>query len=32
VEEVHTALASMSEHRRNLVLGGNAVKLFNLDI
>ena len=32
MEEVHTALAPMSEHRRNLVLGGNAVKLFNLDI
>ena len=32
VEEVHAALAPMSEHRRNLVLGKNAVKLFNLDI
>jgi hypothetical protein len=28
--EVHAALAPMSEHRRNLVLGGNARKLFNL--
>jgi hypothetical protein len=30
IEEVHAALAPMSPHRRNLVLGGNAVKLFNL--
>jgi len=30
IAEVHEALAPMSEHRRNLVLGGNAVKLFNL--
>jgi predicted TIM-barrel fold metal-dependent hydrolase len=30
ISEVHKALAPMSEHRRNLVLGGNAVKLFNL--
>jgi predicted TIM-barrel fold metal-dependent hydrolase len=30
MEEIHTALAPMSEHRRNLVLGGNAKKLFNL--
>jgi len=28
--EVHAALAPMSEHRRNLVLGENARKLFNL--
>lgn len=28
--EVHEALAPMSEHRRNLVLGGNARRLFNL--
>jgi uncharacterized protein len=31
VAEVHAALAPMSERRRNLVLGGNARKLFNLD-
>ena len=30
IAEVHEALGPMSEHRRNLVLGGNAVKLFNL--
>lgn len=30
MDEVHTALASMSERRRNLVLGGNAKKLLNL--
>ncbi|MEZ5558983.1 MAG: amidohydrolase family protein [Pseudomonadales bacterium] len=30
VAEVHEALAPMSEHRRNLVLGGNARRLFNL--
>ena len=30
ISEVHEALAPMSEHRRNLVLGGNAKKLFNL--
>ncbi len=30
MQEVHQALAPMSEHRRNLVLGGNAAKLFNL--
>ena len=30
VDEVMTALAPMSEHRRNLVLGGNARKLFSL--
>lgn len=30
MSEVHTALAPMSEHRRNLVLGGNARRLFNL--
>jgi len=29
--EVHQALAPMSEARRNLVLGGNARKLFNLN-
>ena len=28
--ELHQALAPMSEQRRNLVLGGNARKLFNL--
>lgn len=30
ISQVHAALAPMSEHRRNLVLGGNAVKLFHL--
>ena len=30
IDEVHTALAPMSDHRRNLVLGGNAAKLFHL--
>lgn len=30
ISEVHAALAPMSEHRRNLVLGGNARKLFGL--
>ncbi len=30
IDEVHAALAPMSPHRRNLVLGGNAVNLFNL--
>jgi predicted TIM-barrel fold metal-dependent hydrolase len=30
MSEVHTALAPMSEHRRNLVLGENARKLFHL--
>jgi len=30
MQEVHRALAPMSEHRRNLVLGGNAKRLFNL--
>lgn len=30
VEEVHAALAPMSEHRRNLILGGNAKRLFGL--
>ncbi|MFU8814302.1 MAG: amidohydrolase family protein [Pseudomonadales bacterium] len=30
VQEVHAALAPMSEHRRNLVLGENARRLFNL--
>ncbi len=30
VAEVHAALAPMSEHRRNLILGGNAARLFNL--
>ncbi|MDA1074309.1 MAG: amidohydrolase family protein [Proteobacteria bacterium] len=30
MSEVHDALAPMSEHRRNLVLGGNARRLFNL--
>ena len=30
VQEVHDALAPMSEHRRNLVLGGNARALFGL--
>ena len=28
--QVQQALAPMSEHRRNLVLGGNARRLFNL--
>lgn len=31
MQEVHSALAPMSEHRRNLVLGGNAKRLFNID-
>jgi predicted TIM-barrel fold metal-dependent hydrolase len=31
MDEVHAALAPMSEARRNLVLGGNARRLFNLD-
>jgi uncharacterized protein len=30
IAEVHAALAPMSERRRNLVLGGNARRLFNL--
>ena len=30
MQEVHDALAPMSEHRRNLVLGGNAKTLFNI--
>jgi len=30
MQEVHSALAPMSEYRRNLVLGGNARGLFNL--
>jgi predicted TIM-barrel fold metal-dependent hydrolase len=30
MSEVHAALAPMSEHRRNLVLGGNAASLFRL--
>lgn len=30
MEEVMTALTPMNEDRRNLVLGGNAQKLFNL--
>ncbi|MFT7598458.1 MAG: putative TIM-barrel fold metal-dependent hydrolase [Acidimicrobiales bacterium] len=30
MQEVHKALAPMSEHRRNLVLGGNAKTLFNI--
>ena len=30
MDEVHNALAPMSEHRRNLVLGGNAKTLFNI--
>ncbi len=30
MREVRTALAPMSEHRRNLVLGGNARRLFRL--
>jgi len=30
MQEVHTALAPMSEDRRNKVLGGNAAKLFGL--
>jgi len=30
MQEVHKALAPMTEHRRNLVLGGNAKELFNL--
>jgi predicted TIM-barrel fold metal-dependent hydrolase len=30
IDEVHAALAPMSPERRNLVLGGNAVKLFDL--
>jgi len=31
VQEVRAALAPMSDHRRNLVLGGNARRLFALD-
>jgi len=31
MQEVRAALAPMSEHRRNLVLGGNARRLFALD-
>ena len=30
MQEIHTALAPMTEHRRNLVLGGNAKGLFNI--
>lgn len=30
MQEIHTALAPMSEDRRNKVLGGNAAKLFGL--
>lgn len=30
IDEVYAAFAPMSPHRRSLVLGGNAVKLFNL--
>ncbi len=30
IDEVQAALAPMSEHRRNLVMGGNAKRLFNI--